>query len=219
MTDDVIIRKFEKTDRAGLRRISCQTAFLDKPREKFIEDDEILADSLTSYFTDYEPESCFVAAQNDRVIGYITGSKNVKSMARINNFKIYPRLFFKSLLRGLFFKKNTSRFLFHLLASFGKGEFSEPDFSRDYPATLHINIDDGFRGQRIGSRLIEKYMSFLRENSIPGVHFGTTSSGAKEFFLKEGFNILFEGKRSYFRYYSGSDIIFYIFGKNINLVG
>lgn len=62
MMDNIIIRPFRKDDRESVRRISCETAFWGKNRKNIFADDEILADALTMYFTDYEPESCFVAS-------------------------------------------------------------------------------------------------------------------------------------------------------------
>ena len=88
-----------------------------------------------------------------------------------------------------------------------------PDFSKKYPATLHINIDKGHRESKIGTRLSERYLSFLKDSKIKGVHFGTISEGAKRFFTKAGFDLLFESKRSYLRYYFKRDTPFYIFGK------
>lgn len=73
LNNNIFIRKFNNCDRKDIRRISCDTAFLEESRKVFFDDDEILADALTLYFTDYEPDSCFVAVKNDKIIGYIKG--------------------------------------------------------------------------------------------------------------------------------------------------
>ena len=73
---NIVIRKFNSKDRNGIRGISCDTAFLGKPRTDFFDDDEILADALTLYFTDYEPGSCFVAVYGEKVVGYLVGAKD-----------------------------------------------------------------------------------------------------------------------------------------------
>ena len=212
---EAIIRKFTEADREDVRRISRETAFLGLPSGIFFEDDEVLSDALTLYFTDYEPGSCFVAVEQGKVMGYLIGTKDAKVAEKITSQKINLRLFRKALERGLFFKKNTLRFFIHVLMSLLKGEFNNPDFSKQYPAMLHINIDKDFRGRSVGRRLIEAYLSFLKNEGIGGVHFGTVSEEAKNFFLKLGFETLFKGRRTYLRYYSGKDLPYYIFGKKI----
>ncbi len=214
-TKKIIIRKFSKKDRKDVRRIACVTAFEGSSRYEFFEDDEILADLLTKYYTDYEPDYCFVATYNDSVIGYLTGARNLSVMNRVFYFRIIPKLFFKSIRRGLFFKRNTSKFIFRCLISFFKGEFSAPDFSLKYPATLHINIDREFQNLGIGRNLIGKYLAFLKEEKVRGVHFGTTSEGAKIFFTKVGFKLLLTRKRTFLKYKIAKEQFFYVFGKEI----
>ena len=62
-----LIRKYKKEDKKSVRRIACDTAFMGEPCEKFFNGRDFLADILILYFTDYEPESCFVAELNDKV--------------------------------------------------------------------------------------------------------------------------------------------------------
>ncbi|NCO24579.1 MAG: hypothetical protein COZ07_01785 [Candidatus Infernicultor aquiphilus] len=212
LNNNIFIRKFNNCDREDIRRISCDTAFLEEPRKVFFDDDEILADALTLYFTDYEPDSCFVAVKNDKIIGYIIGTTDVKLMQKIFFIRIIPLLIIKALNKRIIFKRNTLNFLIHILLSLLKGEFIRPDFSKKYPATLHINIDKAFRRQNIGKQLIEYYLKFLKEKNVSGVHFGVISESAKEFFIKLGFNILFRSKLSYLRYYLGKFIPYYILG-------
>jgi ribosomal protein S18 acetylase RimI-like enzyme len=212
LNNNIFIRKFNNCDREDIRRISCDTAFLEEPRKVFFDDDEILADALTLYFTDYEPDSCFVAVKNDKIIGYIIGTTDVKLMQKIFFIRIIPLLIIKALNKRIIFKRNTLNFLIHILLSLLKGEFIRPDFSKKYPATLHINIDKAFRRQNIGKQLIEYYLKFLKEKNVSGVHFGVMSESAKEFFMKFNFNILFRSKLSYLRYYLGKFIPYYILG-------
>jgi len=211
LNNNIFIRKFNNSDREDVRRISCNTAFPEESRKVFF-DDEILADTLTLYFTNYEPGSCFVAVKNDKIIGYIIGTTNVKLMRKIFIAKIIPNLVIKGLSRGIIFKRNTRRFLLRILLSLLKGEFIRPNFSKQYPATLHINIDKAFRRQNIGKQLIKYYLKFLKEKNVSGVHFGVMSESAKEFFIKLGFNILYVRKRSYLKYYLRKYITYYIFG-------
>jgi len=211
----VNIRKYREKDRQAVRDISVKTSFLGYPSEMFINDRELIADVLTRYYTDYEPESCFVAVSEGKVIGYLTGSNNVKIKDKIFRCRIIPALIKRVLTSKVFIKKNTLKFIFFYFISFLKGEFRTPDFSKEYPATLHVNLDEGCRGMGIGSRLILKYLDYLKELGIRGIHFRTMSQNAKTFFRKMGFDILYKGKISYMRYYMRKDIPYYIFGRKL----
>ena len=57
----VNIRLYESRDRAAVRRICCETADNGGPVEGFFRDRELVADLVTRYYTDFEPESCWVA--------------------------------------------------------------------------------------------------------------------------------------------------------------
>jgi len=198
-----------------VRDIVVNAAFMGEPAEVFFDDKDILADFLTLYFTDYEPESCFVAVDGARIVGCITGSKNVALLKKIFLVRILPRLLIKAILRGSLLKKKNVIFLFHYVVSLLRQEFRMSDFSRVYPATLHINIEKDYRNLGIGSKLILAYLNYLGEENISGVHFATLSDNAALFFQKQSFDLLFKAKRSYFRYILHRDITFYLFGKKL----
>ncbi|NQT22229.1 MAG: GNAT family N-acetyltransferase [Candidatus Omnitrophica bacterium] len=211
----IVIRKYSLKDREAVRKISVETAFSGEDRHNIVTDDEILADILTLYYTEKEPASCFVASSDGRTIGYLTGAKNKKYMQRTFNAKIVPELISKSITKGIIFERRTLNFLLHLLISFFKGAFSTPDFSRDYPATLHININKGFRHRGIGTQLMFSFLDFLKTNGINGVHLATASENAKVFFVKLGFTVLFEKRIDYLKYVTGRSMPYCVFGKKL----
>ena len=213
MDPKIIIRNYRAEDRDAVRRISCDTAFLEKGRGLICDDDELLADFLTIYFTDHEPQSCFVAEADQGVVGYLIGARDIKAMQKILHFKIIPQLIRKSWRRGLFFRKGNLWFLAYCFRSFFCGEFFMPDFYKQFPATFHINIDRGYRGQGVGRQLVEQYLAYLVEQNVQGVQLATLSDHAKIFFTKVGLTLLFTNKRSYLRKYLGGDVSFYLFGK------
>ncbi len=214
--DNIVIRKYLPADRKALRRISYETSFLGMADDLF-DEPEILADALTSYFTDSEPESCFVAVKDDIVVGYLIGAKNEAAMEKVAWFRVYPHLLWTALVRGLFLKRKTFRFFAGVIASSFKGEFAAPDFSHEYPAILHINIRRDFRGGGVGHKLVAAYFSYLEQNGICGVRASTMAEPAREFFEKCGLKILFTTRRSYLRYYFQKDIPLYILGRKFSL--
>ena len=208
-----VIRKFQKRDREEVRRISCATALVGKPSSIFFAGDELFADCLTLYFTDYEPESCFVAESRGKVVGYIIGAKDA---SRIGRKDFLFRILLKTIASAALLKPKNLLFIWHCLMSFLKREFSEPGFSQDYPATLHINVHEDSRGLKIGAGLIGAYLEYLKEEGVRGVHFATMSERASGFFSQQGFELLYKGKRSYFRYILHHDLPLYIYGKRLS---
>jgi len=211
---NVIIRKYRASDRIHLRRISCETAFVGLARKAIFTDDEVLADALIACYTDFEPESCFVAEVDSRVVGYCVGSLNTSVMNRISR-RLMPGIFWKALARGVFLRKENLTFFYYCARSALKGELYAPDFSKEYPATLHINIEDGYRKQGLGQKLIGAFIENAQAHKVPGVHFGAFSGPGTNFFSKMGFAILFQSTRSYLKPYYKNEIIVYVFGKKI----
>ena len=209
------IRKFEAKDRAQLRQIAHDTAFMGKPASIFFDGQELISDALTLYFTDYEPESCFVADTGQEIAGYLIGAKDKNASENIFNRKILPGLLFKLLKSGGLLKAKNIVFVYNCLIEMFKGGFCAQDFRKQYPATLHINIKEGFRGQNIGARLLAVYLDYLKTEAIPGVVLATMSDQGADFFLKSGFTLLRKGKRSYFKHILGKDVPLYIMGRKL----
>ena len=69
------IRSYRKTDRDAVRRLCCQTGFLGTPIDPVYEDRQLFADFLTTYYTDWEPESSFVIEIDGEIRGYLLGSR------------------------------------------------------------------------------------------------------------------------------------------------
>lgn len=213
MPDSVCIRRYESRDREAVRRIAVATALAGEPAIRFIDGDDVLADALTMYFTDYEPESCFVAERKDRVIGYIIGTVETRLLDRVFGQKIFWRLLWKALRSGFFVKPKNLILFWRCLISFFRCEFFVPDFSKDFPAALHINFLEEARGCGGGSVLIETYFSYLSERMVKGVRIATISPKAGEFFRKHGCSLIYQGRRSYFRHVVGQELPIFIFGK------
>lgn len=217
MEHNIIIRSYQNKDKSEVRRINIDTAFMGRPSSVFFSGDEIVADCLTLYFTDYEPESCFVAEENNRLAGYIIGAKNASKMRKIFAIRILPKILLKSIFTGVFLRIKNLYFLFRVIKSCFSGEFRAPQFTDEYPATLHINLDSNFRGRKIGTALMNAFTSYLKENNIPGVHCQTVNPKAGDFFVKHGFIELLKEKRTYWKRYLNKDIYAYVFGKKIGV--
>ncbi|MFH0856058.1 MAG: GNAT family N-acetyltransferase [Candidatus Omnitrophota bacterium] len=212
---DVKIRKFEPGDTQDVRQIIHDTALLGEPASLFFEGREVFSDALTLYFTDYEPQSCFVAVVNSKVIGCLIGAKNTVVLESVFNKRIVPRLFYKAIKSGIFLSKKNIIFILSCLWDAAGGRLIAPDFSGEYPAILHVNVNKVFRGLSIGSRLLSRYLDYLRQEGVKGVHLATMSEAGAGFFRKKGFKLLYTSKRSYFRPVLHRDVPLYVYGMKL----
>lgn len=214
----IIIRTYQSKDRAFVRKIAYDTALLGDSANHFFEGEEILSDFLTTYFTDYEPYSCFIAEVGGKPVGYLLGTKDISVLNKVSSSKIIPKLLIKAAARNIFFSWKNLTFIGNCIKSLLKGEFKSPDFSRDYPAVLHINIQKDYRRQGAGRVFIAAYLDYLVKEGVKGVHLATLSDEAARFYEKLGFILLYKAKRSYLQDILRKDIFCYIYGKKLELL-
>ncbi len=60
---EILDRVIKENNLKKVRKISWDTALLGESGSIFFDNEEILSDVLTLYFTDYEPESCLLQLQ------------------------------------------------------------------------------------------------------------------------------------------------------------
>src|SRR5207249_6014364 len=77
------IRSYRKSDREAVRKLCCDTGFLGDPIDPVYEDRELFADFLTTYYTDHEPESCFLLELDGEIRGYLLGSRKRSEERRV----------------------------------------------------------------------------------------------------------------------------------------
>ncbi len=212
---DYLIRPYQSQDRQAVRRIAYATAFFGNSAKAFFDGEQFLEDSLTSYYLDYEPESCFVAESQGKVIGYLIGSRDYRALEKRSQGKVLSGLFAQLIFQGVIFKKKNFIFMLKLLRSFLRGELNVPDFSGRYPACLHINLAEGFRNFGIGRRLMETFLDYLSRQGVKGVHLATFSEDAGRFYQRMGFILLHTEKRSYFDHLLTKEVFCYTYGKKI----
>jgi len=183
------IRPYRPQDRAGLRRICCDTADAGQPVERFFPDREVFGDLLTNYYTEHEPESVFIADDGGEVVGYVTGCVDTSRFIRLMAWRIVPVVFLKALFRGTLWHPQTIRLLRPNLSLWLKSGYHQGTALDDYPAHLHVNVRDGFRGQRLGQRLVQAFCERARAAGARGVHAGVSAENprARHFFEGLGF--------------------------------
>ena len=98
MPANAVIRPYRKSDRDVLRRLCCETGYLGQAIDPVFEDRELFADYLTSFYTDWEPESCFVLEQDGEVKGYLMGSRR-PFLHQLHSFLLNISLFARGIFR------------------------------------------------------------------------------------------------------------------------
>ena len=211
----IIVRICKPEDRRAVREISVQSSIFGEYIEQKLLSEEIVADLLTSYFIEYEPQYCFVAEKDNEVVGYLLGSIDVPEMRKVVRNKVMPYLIKKIFQDSLIFNSTNFRLMKNVLKSYFKGEFKVPDFAQEYRATLHVNISPLHRGKMIGSLLVYHFLQILKERQVEGIQFGVLSEKGKGFFERLGFKTLFSGEYTFLRYLSGETQPHYIMGKKL----
>jgi len=173
----VTIKKYNNKYKEDVRNvcINSSTSFLSK---------KMFHKSLLTVFCDYyiekEGDSCFIAVDNDKAVGYVLCAKN---------YNIWKKDFENNYLNKT---KNP------LTKGLGKATIEDlASFSDEYPAHLHIDIDTGYRGQKLGTKLIQYLVSYLKEINVKGLMLCVARDNANAigFYKKQGFELLKEGKQ------------------------
>lgn len=97
MSEQTVIRPYQISDRETVRRLCCETGYLGQAIDPVFEDRELFADYLTSFYTDWEPESTFLVVHEGRVKGYLMGSRRT-FLHQVHSFFLN----FSLLARGAF---------------------------------------------------------------------------------------------------------------------
>ena len=192
----LIIRQYAPRDRAAVREICCDTADAGAPVERFFPDREVFADVLTRYYTDFAPATSWVAEQDGRVVGYLTGCLATRQFLRTLALRIVPAALVKAIAHGSLWHR------------FVRQNWRRPAAQRhqllaDYPAHLHLNLRADYRGQGAGRQLLEKFLAQARQAGVPGIHAGVSEANAagRRFFERAGFVVL--GREARFRTAAG----------------
>lgn len=188
---EIQVRSYAQADRAALYRIAADTAFFGAPVEAYLDDRRLFCDAFYAYYTDLEPEHAWVAADGSEVVGFIVGSVDTRLKERRWRREVLPRVWGCLLRGGYRLGRRTRQYALRGLGAVLRGEVPHVDLGV-YPAHLHINVDERWRGQGLGRRLIDAYLGQLRALGVPGVHLNTTSlnEAACRLYERAGFRLL-----------------------------
>jgi hypothetical protein len=182
------IRSYRETDREAVRQLCCDTGFLGAPIDPVYEDRRLFADFLTTYYTDWEPESSFVVEIDGEIRGYLLGSRK-PLCNQLYSFWQNVSLFLKALT--CYFRYNTAsrRFVRWILMN---GWREVPAAPRRVPH-FHINLLPDARKMSTTRALMSAYLSYLYrcgEKRVYGQIVTFESRRGEQMFERYGFKVL-----------------------------
>jgi ribosomal protein S18 acetylase RimI-like enzyme len=185
------IRPYRTEDRSALRTLCCDVADSGSPIEKFFPDRDVAADMLTQYYTDYEPESTFIAESEGRLIGYINGCLDNRRYGLVMMWILGPALVIKAFRNGLFFRPEIHQLVRGALKNWRRIFVGRKKSFHSRQGHLHIGIANGFRGQHVGQNLVNALVNYATSAGIvelaASVHGG--NKAAVTFFESQGFAV------------------------------
>jgi ribosomal protein S18 acetylase RimI-like enzyme len=170
------IRPYATTDRQAVRAVCWETAYLGQRIDFLYADRESWADLFTSYYTDQEPESCWVVTNAEgRVVGYLLGCADTRRAS--SEWLVAMR---HHLTRFLWARPGTARFWWQVAWDrlVDRRETPPIDLVR-YPAHAHIDLLSEARASGLGQALFETWHSRLRELGARGTHCQVLANNAR----------------------------------------
>ncbi len=211
-----IIRPYRAEDRGALLEIAADTAFFGEPVEAFLPDRRVLLDVFASYYTDHEPGHAWVADVDGRMAGYLTGCVDSGRAERVQ-FRLGMAAAGRFILGQYRLGRLGLHYAWHTALAALWGEYPHPDLS-SYPAHLHINVAEGYRGCGLGHRLLQACFDQMVSLGVAGIHLRTTTMNPSAVHLYDaaGFQLLARRSTSLWSHWlPGVAVENLVFGKRL----
>lgn len=168
------IRKYKADDKENVLKVLYETSSMPIETE---EQREFLRLMFNDYYTEEEPENCFVVDCDGEAVGYILCAENYDRYDRAFREKYFPRL---RKLGKSYLITAKGEMLVHKL------------FRRRFPAHLHIDILPVCQGIGAGTKLVDALSEHLASKGVKGLMLscGMGNKGAIKFYKKNNFRIL-----------------------------
>lgn len=169
---DYLIRPYQAADGQAVREICVRTCWMGDYRPECIIDAWTWAQFWTRYYTDTQPQHCWVAVHRDsrQVAGYLTGTPDARGEDRYQR-RVLPGIVAHVLRRRLMRQAMPRAAAWAMVRSAVRGELAcPPNVLRSYPATFHLDLLAQARGQGLGGRLVGVFLDQMRAAGVSGVH-------------------------------------------------
>ena len=187
----LIIRPFKASDRQAVQDICADTADKGEPVENFFPDRESISDLISSYYTDFESESLFVAEDKGQVIGYIMGCFDNRRYGLAMTWMLIPKALFKAFKNGIFFKHQFWGLIGGMMQNWPRLFAWRKQSFHSHVGHLHIGVAKNFRHQHIGNQLLGALLNYAKGRHIEAITASVNSGNqsAMKFFENSKFEI------------------------------
>ena len=192
-----VARAYAVGDRADVRRLALACADRRVLPACLAKHSEWVADVLTRYYTDFEPQSGLVAVDpGGTVVGYLLGSRSTARRDRVVAWRILPRVVLCAVASGGLLMCPWPRLALDGLRSRRAGRRDERVLRGSFPAHLHLGVDLGFRGCGVGRTLVERFATETARAGVPGINASVLlpNDAGRAFFAACGFRELGHGQ-------------------------
>lgn len=186
----MIVRPYRASDRPAIEKI-CIESGLKGNLETYFSDPNLFAKLWLAPFLDAEPDSTWVAEENDVVIGYLVSAirPNFKKRALRALLPHLGRLILKWTLGKYRSHPESGRFVRWYLFQ----AWREIPRQKGHSSNFHFNVSKDYRGNsRAGDALMTRYFEELRSRNIETFHihvFGSAGKRDIKFYQGIGFKI------------------------------
>lgn len=146
-----------------------------------------------------EPKNCFVIDDGrGKAVGYVIGTPGTRAFVKQWHEKFIPHLNQEGLPapgpdENTDWKENICASLRKYIHDPDQLVHNEwPELMQDYPGHLHIDILPAYQRFGMGRKLMETFLTHMRQQGSKGIHLGMVSSneGAENFYRRMGFGRL-----------------------------
>lgn len=186
----VHIRECRKSDQNGIMEVCFRTGYMGEDATGHFRDKKLFGYLFCLYYPRYEPETCFVAEDKGRIVGYILGSPNTPRQERLFLAKMGWRILLRTFCVTFWSYHQDFKTVVHVLRL--PHAPGPKDLSSNYPAHLHIDIFAAYQHQGIGTQLMQRFEALMRKLKVRGIHLGTSEGNTKAipFYKKHGYRII-----------------------------
>lgn len=194
----IIIRPCKNDDEDGILEVCYKTGYMgeDLNNRGIFNDVKLFGYLFCLYYIRYEKKNCFVAVDSNRgnkIVGYIIGTLNSKRQEKLFKKKMIYKIVLRLLLHTSWkYPESLKQILFFIKSLDLKNE--PKNLYKEYPSHLHINILPEYQHKGIGTMLMDKFETHVRENNIVGIHLRTSNKNIKAlpFYKRKGYNIVYQ---------------------------
>ncbi|MBV9044670.1 MAG: GNAT family N-acetyltransferase [Alphaproteobacteria bacterium] len=197
------IRPYEARDLEALYDICLKTGDAGQDASAMYRDPKIIGHIYAGPYGALEPENCFVLEDEVGVGGYIIGTRDTHAFEQRLEREWWPKLRRDHAEPGAprsdFTPDERMAYLIHHPSRTPR-RVSEP-----YPAHLHIDLLPRFQGAGWGKRMVDTFLSHMRDAGVSTVHLGVGPKNERgvRFYRAYGFHVIDQAPAPWSTYWFG----------------